>query len=385
MLLPFLFSTLFYSQIIIPKPLPCPYRADVVNMISGVFCCDSGMDMFGTLHIVQDGVVYEKENRVDGNFEIHLLDAPRVMFDRRQLKFRYGSSYASVRSKIVKYNKATSRWEIILDSPRPFSAFEVTFSGQILLFGTFAKPDPEHPCSQTILKKKDLEEGAQIETWETLGADPVSTIPYDSADRELAKVVEGLTSYNRTWIHQDSIIFYNDYTGRMGAYNLTTKSLKWVKTPWAGLTLEGLKAWEKDAKGKWDLQKAGQILIDALDVPPQGGIELCPDEISLKVAYWRVYSLSKTEETRKETIRNHESKPTVILPPPVSPDAPRGKIAIGTLDLEKGEISQDQFLDPPTGQAIWVNREGELVALDRILKPSRPEQSKNREKGKMAK
>jgi|GEM_PF-3887054 len=382
MLFSFFLQALALSQVTPLKPPPPPYRADTINVVTDVFCLDSGMDCFGVQHIVQDGVIYERENRIDGDFEVHLVDAPRDLFDHRQLKFRYGASYAISKSKLLKYNKPSSRWQVVLESPRKFSTFEVTFSGQILLFGTRAKPEAEHSNSDKKAEKRDFEEGAQIEIWEMGASEPASTIPYDAADRELAKAVEDIPSNYRTWIYRDWVVFYNTYTGRMGTYDLASKSLKWVTTPWAGLTMEGLRAWENESKEIWDLKKSGQILIDAIDVPPEGGIQFCPDDVSLKVAYWRPYSLSKTEEVRKETNRKPDSKPTVILPRPVSSDTPRGKIGIGTLDLEKSEISQDQFLDPPSGGFFWVNSEGQLVPLEKILKPSKSGSGKKLEPGK---
>lgn len=367
-------SIVAYSQNSNFKP-HIPFRVDTVNQVSGVFCSDSGMDLFGVQHIVQEGVVYERDDSSGGDFEVRLIDAPKDLFDRRQLKFRYGFSYAKSKSKILKYNRATSRWQIVLDSPRHFSTFEVTFHGQIILFGTFANIDSKSPRRSWTLEKKDLEEGAQIETWEMGGSAPISSVPYDSVDKSLAMAVEGLRSYNRTWIYRDLIVFYNDYIGRMGILDLTAKSIKWVKTPWEGLTLEGLKSWEKESKKTLDLGRHGQILIDAFDVPPEGGIQFCPNEVSPKIVFYRFFAIEGKELPSIRTTENSDAKPVVILPQPVSPDSRGAKITIGTLDLEKSEIFVDQVIDPPTGGAFWVDKEGKVASLEKVLTPSKSKSS----------
>jgi len=351
-----------------------PYCISGKSKIEDLFATDSGMDIFGVLHIVRDGVLFEKQNNLMNNFEVRLLDAPRSLIERRQLKFRYGSCFAKSGSMILKYNKVTSRWEIVLSSPRPFSSFEITFDGQIILFGTFARVSQGQKHLPMTLKRDDLESGAQIEVWESLGNDPIISFPYDSEDKSLVKMVEGLPSYNRTWIYFGKIIFYNDCTGRMGIYDIAGRTIKWVKTPWDGLTTDGIRLWEKQSK-KIDIKGDKQIYIDLFDVPLEGGMQLCPSVGSLKIVSYRIFRPVESHKPLNELNAASDVKPGVKLPQPVSPDSHQGKIGIGTLDLEKGEISQDQILDPPSSGVFWVNQDGNLMLLDAFLKPSKGDTS----------
>ncbi len=361
-----------------PQKPKKPYFVDYRERGGNYWCpTDTGVDTEGRVYVIADETLYTELTPNTGKFKATAIPGPKDQIARRRVKYRHGEFYSRNVSKIFRFNPALKTWSSVLDAPRPFQDFDVTLAGQLLLIGVAPSPDSGTSLPTANNNKNGPhEKGAMLEIWERFGKNPQDVVELDKDDENLLDWIGGLPSYDRVWQIKDQVIILNSYTGRLAAYDLMNRHLHWIRTPWKGLTFEGVVAWDEDHR-KELIQNRRAIEIGSFDSPGDG-IAMYPSEWGIQVVFAQAVATKHIEGPVIPAPEEASKMPaksvlTLNLSIPEADHDEYFRMRYGTLDLVDWKIESDasQTFDIPKG-TIWFNSMNQAVDLQKFLTPPPP-------------
>lgn len=293
---------------------------------------DLGKAFGGGLYMAKGKELYEWRQTDRGQRFLQMRGVPAPMpapgvkgFLSRSI-WRNGAFYCAAEREIYRKDGATGPWMKVLDSPKPFEAFDVSPDGDLALLGTA---------------------GNLIEMYHEGAESPFHEVGYPALEFESRDKVFSARLWRtlKPSVCDEFLILYAGDLGRLYSYDFRAKKLREALVPWKPLATKGLAQ-----------RASADSMVLCNGYPSPGCIQIIPDEgLSVKVVYSirTIEVLPKADPRQKmPSIRYTEGK----NPPLRSFD----------WDLV-GNGHSEPVDEPGLAFPVWLNSRGFLEPLGRVL------------------
>jgi len=254
-----------------------------------------------------------------------------------KVKFRNGQFWVSDQShaRVLQWDASAKTWRVALDPGFEFQEFEVSFHGQIVLFGTFHEKDRDNHF---------------MECFEPYAKTPVSVEAYPTSG--LSPQDEKRCGFHwdlpTTCASEEFVISYFAMSGRLFVYDTSKHALREITTPWKTLNPEWLRAQDHD--------------FGVLNLNAYPGLRCLqfvptPNRNSIGIAYQ-----IPGKASRKNVLVGGLEKMV-----PVGPDRETEPVKVAELDLVSMKL-QPMLSDAAPKLPVWIKPNGSYGPLAEVLK-----------------
>jgi hypothetical protein len=254
-----------------------------------------------------------------------------------KVKFRNGQFWVSDQShaRVLQWDAPAKTWRVALDPGLEFQEFEVSFHGQIVLFGTFHSKESDNRF---------------IECFEPFEKTPVSVEAYPSSG--LSPQDEKRCGFHwdlpTTCASEEFVIGYFAMAGRLFVYDTSRHTLREITTPWKPLNSEWLRAQDHD--------------FGVLNLNAYPGLRClqfvpAPNRNSIGIAYQ-----IPGRASRKNVLVAGQEK---LIP--VGADKESEPVKVAELDLVSMKL-QPMVSDAAPRLPVWIKPNGTYGPLAEVLK-----------------
>lgn len=338
------------------------------------FSTDSGQDGKGHAYIKNGENIYlipGEKPTVGFNTCPLPPKTPNATWESNDIKYRNGCFFVKNSKTVQKYDPQNGQWKPVLQLSYDFAQFDVNGKGQILIvqpgYSKLLKaylPEEEKKVQGRIIRPF-------LEIWETNGTSPLKQIGFDTEEKALYQIIEGMPGFTHSWTIGEWTMIYNNYSGRLYGYNSETGKLDALQTPWKGLSLATIADWEKTF-GKFYPSDV-QVPIDMIDCPSDR-LQFCPTPKGIFLLYnpkmlpkgWKEKALQRLNSEGPSAV------PGASFGLPESDDPEKYQVVRSETNFKEKRFKIVDSRDWSSQKIIWVDEKGDLIDLEAFITNLKP-------------